>query len=89
MEKKNGYGAKDIAGDLTRLGEEIGADTERTLCETHPRNFDHDEWKTMRSAIETMRTILDNMEEAIDRAEDEAGAYDEEVDEGRYESFWE
>ena len=35
-----------------------------------------------------MREKLDAMEEMIDRAETEAGEYDEETAEGRYETYW-
>lgn len=83
------YGAQAIAEDLENLGEEIATDTERTLDETHPREFDFDEWAKMREAIKAMREKLDEMEEMIDRAEDAANGYDEDADEGEgYESFW-
>ena len=72
-----------------RVREEIATDTERTLDETHPREFDFDEWAKMREAIKAMREKLDEMEEMIDRAEDAANAYDEDADDGEdYESFW-
>ncbi len=83
------YGAQAIAEDLENLGEEIATDTERTLDETHLREFDFDEWAKMREAIKAMREKLDEMEEMIDRAEDAANGYDEDADDGEdYESFW-
>ena len=89
MNTTTNYGAQAIAEDLENLGEEIAADTERTLDETHPREFDFDEWAKMREAIKAMRARLDEMEEMIDRAEDAANGYDEDADEGEdYESFW-
>ena len=89
MNTTTNYGAQAIAEDLENLGEEIAADTERTLDETHPREFDFDEWAKMREAIKAMRARLDEMEEMIDRAEDAANDYDEDADEGEdYESFW-
>ena len=89
MSEKTNYGAAEISEDLNNLGEEIATDTERTLDETHPRNFDFDEWAKMREAIKAMRARLDEMEEMIDRAEDAANGYDEDADEGEdYESFW-
>ena len=88
MSKNQNYGANDIAGDLQRLGEEIANDTERTLGETHPRDFAHDDWTAMREAIKSMREKLDAMEEMIDRAETEAEEYDEETAEDRYETYW-
>ena len=89
MSKKETYGAQAIAEDLENLGEEIATDTGRTLDETHPREFDFDEWAKMREAIKAMREKLDEMEEMIDRAEDAANGYDEDADEGEgYESFW-
>ena len=89
MSEKTNYGAQAIAEDLENLGEEIATDTERTLDETNPREFDFDEWAKMREAIKAMREKLDEMEEMIDRAEDAANAYDEDADEGEdYESFW-
>ena len=89
MSEKTNYGAQAIAEDLENLGEEIATDTERTLDEAHPREFDFDEWAKMREAIKAMREKLDEMEEMIDRAEDAANAYDEDADDGEdYESFW-
>ena len=89
MSEKTNYGAAEISEDLNNLGEEIATDTERTLDETHPRNFDFDEWAKMREAIKAMREKLDEMEEMIDRAEDAANGYDEDTDDGEdYESFW-
>jgi len=89
MSEKTNYGAAEIAEDLNNLGDEIATDTERTLDETHPREFDFDEWAKMREAIKAMREKLDEMEEMIDRAEDAANGYDEDADEGEgYESFW-
>ena len=88
MSEKTNYGAAEIAEDLNNLGEEIATDTGRTLDETHPREFDFDEWAKMREAIKSMRERLDAMEEMIDRAETEADEYDEETAEDRYESFW-
>ena len=89
MSEKTNYGAAEIAEDLNNLGDEIATDTELTLDETHPRDFDFDEWAKMREAIKAMREKLDEMEEMIDRAEDAANAYDEDTDEGEgYESFW-
>ena len=83
------YGAQAIAEDLENLGEEIATDTEMTLTETKPQDFDNDDWKVLREAIKSMREKLDEMEEMIDRAEDAANAYDEDADEGEdYESFW-
>ena len=35
------YGAQAIAEDLENLGEEIATDTEMTLGETKPQDFDH------------------------------------------------
>ena len=88
MSEKTNYGAAEIAEDLENLGEEIATDTERTLDETHPREFDFDEWAKMREAIKAMREKLDEMEEMIDRAETEADEYDEETAEDRYETYW-
>ena len=89
MSKEETYGAQAIAEDLGNLGGELATDTERTLDETHPREFDFDEWAKMREAIKAMRARLDEMEEMIDRAEDAANDYDEDADEGEdYESFW-
>ena len=89
MSEKTNYRAAEIAEDLNNLGDEIATDTERTLDETHPREFDFDEWAKMREAIKAMREKLDEMEEMIDRAEDAANGYDEDADEGEgYESFW-
>ena len=82
------YGAQAIAEDLENLGEEIATDTEMTLTETKPQDFDHDDWKVLREAIKSMREKLDAMEEMIDRAETVAGEYDEETAEGRYETYW-
>lgn len=53
------------------MREEIAADTEMTLTETKPQDFDHDDWKALREAIKSMREKLDAMEEMIDRAETE------------------
>ena len=89
MSKKETYGAQAIAEDLENLGEEIATDTEATLTETRPQDFDHDDWKALREAIKAMRARLDEMEEMIDRAETEADEYDEETAEDRYESYWE
>ena len=88
MSEKTNYGAAEIAEDLNNLGDEIATDTELTLDETHPRDFDFDEWAKMREAIKAMREKLDAMEEMIDRAETEADEYDEETAEDRYESYW-
>ena len=88
MSKKETYGAQAIAEDLENLGEEIATDTERTLGETKPQDFDHDDWKALREAIKAMRARLDEMEEMIDRAETEADEYDEETAEDRYETYW-
>lgn len=89
MSEKTNYGAAEIAEDLNNLGDEISTDTELTLDETHPRDFDFDEWAKMREAIKAMRERLDEMEEMIDRAEDAANGYDEDADEGEgYESYW-
>ncbi len=89
MNTKTTYGAQAIAEDLNNLGEEIATDTERTLDETHPREFRHEDWEAMREAIRTMRAKLDEMEEMIDRAASEADGYDEEAEEDRYETYWE
>ena len=89
MSKKQNYGAAEIAEDLKNLGDEIATDTERTLDETHPREFRHEDWEAMREAIGTMRAKLDEMEEMIDRAACEADGYDEEAEEDRYETYWE
>ena len=89
MESTRTYGAEAIAEDLKNLGEEIATDTERTLDETHPREFRHEDWEAMREAIRTMRAKLDEMEEMIDRAASEADGYDEETEEDRYETYWE
>ncbi len=78
--KNENYEAEAIAEDLENLGEEIANDTERTLAETHPREFRFDGWQRMREAIKEMRGRLDEMEEMISRAEDEANAYDEECE---------
>ena len=89
MSEKTNYGAAEIAEDLNNLGDEIATDTEMTLGETKPQDFDHDDWKALREAIKAMRARLDEMEEMIDRAEDAANDYDEDADEGEdYESFW-
>ena len=88
MSEKTNYGAAEIAEDLENLGEEIATDTERTLDETHPREFRHEDWEAMREAIRTMRAKLDEMEEMIDRAASEADGYDEEAEEDRYETSW-
>ena len=89
MSEKTNYGAAEIAEDLENLGEEIATDTEMTLTETRPQDFDHDDWKALREAIKSMRGKLDEMEEMIDRAEDAANGYDEDADDGEdYESFW-
>ena len=88
MSEKTNYGAAEIAEDLNNLGEEIATDTGRTLDETHPREFDFDEWAKMREAIKSSRERLDAMEDMIARAETEADEYDEETAEDRYESFW-
>ena len=89
MSEKTNYGAAEIAEDLENLGEEIATDTEATLTETRPQDFDHDDWKALREAIKAMRARLDEMEEMIDRAEDAANGYDEDADDGEdYESFW-
>ena len=88
MSKKETYGAQAIAEDLENLGEEIATDTGRTLDETHPRDFRHEDWEAMREAIKAMRERLDEMEEMIDRAETEADEYDEETAEDRYETYW-
>ena len=89
MESTRTYGAEAIAEDLKNLGEEIATDTEATLTETRPQDFDHDDWKALREAIKAMREKLDEMEEMIDRAETEADEYDEETAEDRYETYWE
>ena len=89
MNKEGTYRAQAIAEDLENLGEEIATDTEMTLTETKPEDFDHDEWKALREAIKSMREKLDAMEEMIDRAETEADEYDEETAEDRYETYWE
>lgn len=89
MESTRTYRAEAIAEDLKNLGEEIATDTERTLDETHPREFRHEDWEAMREAIRTMRAKLDEMEEMIDRAASEADGYDEEAEEDRYETYWE
>ena len=89
MNTKTTYGAEAIAEDLKNPGEEIATDTERTLDETHPREFRHEDWEAMREAIRTMRAKLDEMEEMIDRAASEADGYDEEAEEDRYETYWE
>ena len=89
MSEKTNYGAAEISEDLNNLGEEIATDTERTLDETHPREFRHEDWEAMREAIRTMREKLDEMEEMIDRAACEADGYDEEAEEDRYETYWE
>ena len=89
MESTRTYGAEAIAEDLKNLGEEIATDTERTLDETHPREFRHEDWEAMREAIRTMRAKLDEMEEMIDRAASEADGYNEEAEEDRYETYWE
>jgi len=89
MESTRTYGAEAIAEDLKNLGEEIATDTERTLDETHPREFRHEDWEAMREAIRTMRAKLDEMEEMIDRAASEADGYDEEAEEDCYETYWE
>ena len=88
MSGKTGYRPEDIAGDLENLGEEIAMDTERTLDETHPSNFRHEDWVAMREAIKAMREKLDAMEEMIDRAEREAEDFDEASAEDRYETYW-
>ena len=88
MSEKTNYGAAEIAEDLENLGEEIATDTEATLTETRPQDFDHDDWKALREAIKAMRARLDEMEEMIDRAETEADEYDEETAEDRYETYW-
>lgn len=89
MNNRENYGAAEIAEDLENLGEEIATDTEMTLTETRPQDFDHDDWKALREAIKSMREKLDAMEEMIDRAETEADEYDGETAEDRYESYWE
>ena len=53
MSEKETYGAQAIAEDLENLGEEIATDTEMTLTETKPEDFDHDEWKALREAIKS------------------------------------
>ena len=88
MNENETYGAEAIAEDLNNLGEEIAADTGRTLDEIHPRDFRHEDWEAMREAIKAMREKLDEMEEMIDRAAAEADEYDEETAEDRYESYW-
>ena len=88
MNTMTNYGAQEIAEDLENLGEEIATDTEMTLTETKPEDFDHDDWKALREAIKSMREKLDAMEEMIDRAEAEAEEYDEETAEDRYETYW-
>ena len=88
MNTKTTYGAQAIAEDLENLGEEIATDTEMTLGETKPQDFDHDDWKALREAIKSVREKLDEMEEMIDRAETEADEYDEETAEDRYETYW-
>ena len=88
MSEKETYGAQAIAEDLENLGEEIATDTEMTLTETKPEDFDHDEWKALREAIKAMREKLDAMEKMIDRAETEAEEYDEDAAEDRYETYW-
>ena len=88
MSKKETYGAQAIAEDLENLGEEIATDTEMTLTETRPQDFDHDDWKALREAINSMCGKLDEMEEMIDRAETEADEYDEDAGEDRYETYW-
>ena len=88
MNKTMTYGATAIAEDLNNLGDELATDTELALDETHPRDFDHDEWDELREAIKAMRERLDEMEEMINRAEDDANDYDEETAEDRYESYW-
>ena len=89
MTNEKTYRAADIAEDLCNLGDEIANDTERTLDETNPRDFRHEDWEAMREAIKAMRERLDEMEEMIDRAASEADGYDEETAEDRYESYWE
>jgi cob(I)alamin adenosyltransferase len=89
MTNEKTYRAADIAEDLSNLGDEIANDTERTLDETNPRDFRHEDWEAMREAIKAMRERLDEMEEMIDRAASEADGYDEETAEDRYESYWE
>ena len=88
MSKNETYGARAIAEDLGNLGEEIATDTEMTLTETKPQDFNHDEWETLREAIKAMREKLDAMEEMIDRAEAEAEEFDEDAGEDRYETYW-
>ena len=89
MTNERTYRAADIAEDLSNLGDEIANDTERTLDETNPRDFRHEDWEAMREAIKAMRERLDEMEEMIDRAASGADGYDEETAEDRYESYWE
>ena len=89
MNEKQNYGAEDLAGDLERFGEEIANDTERTIDETHPRNFRREDWTAMLEAIKAMREKLDTMEEIIERAATEAEEFDEETAEDRYETYWE
>ena len=88
MTNEKTYRAADIAEDLSNLGDEIANDTERTLDETNPRDFRHEDWEAMREAIKAMREKLDAMEEMIDRAETAAEEYDEETSEDRYETYW-
>ena len=88
MANEKTYRAADIAEDLSNLGDEIANDTERTLDETNPRDFRHEDWEAMREAIKAMRERLDEMEDMIDRAETEAESYDEETAEDRYETYW-
>ena len=52
MNEKQNYGAEDLAGDLERFGEEIANDTERTIDETHPRNFRREDWTAMLEAVQ-------------------------------------
>ena len=88
MTNEKTYRAADIAEDLSNLGDEIANDTERTLDETNPHDFRHEDWEAMREAIKSMRERLDAQEEMSDRAETEADEYDEETAEDRYETYW-
>ena len=86
--QKTNYEPKDIAHDLWHLCDELLADTETTLAETKPEDFDADGWGKLREAIADRKKKLTELDEAIERKEIEAEEYDPEFDRERYETCW-
>ena len=78
----------DLAKDLENLGEEITNELGAELDETHPADYQEDDWSEFREAIKSMREKLDEMERMLDEKLAEAEEYDPEGDKEKYESYW-